>query len=354
MDNEENKQNIPTRQIILDQEEGEIMWPSPSAEQDLLWDELYNMVNDQDLSREIKWFSVSDNVRKYLSSKEISDKIQKIGKKFNLDSYQISELSKNIKYVFIKEILLADFITKIAEELKIEKKLANQMGQDVKNEIFVPQKEYLLKLYPPASAPLSGAEAGKPSIVPLSSEAKDGRGKIMEGKPNVYFKPPIFKKEAESVHEIVVSKITKKPIIKKEEPPIKFKVAPDTPAHLSQGVSLDHLYEKLKSSFAKASEDKSAKEERKEFLEEVIAKKEEELPKSWQIESRKHENTETRKHKSMETLKHENIETRKHESAENQIIKPKEIVKKLSDTKAVESKPPIRTMKGDITKTQKQ
>lgn len=333
MDNEENKQNIPTRQIILDQEEGEIMWPSPSAEQDLLWDELYNAVSEQDLLRETKWFSVPDIIRKYLSSKEIADKIKKISGKFNLNDYQTSELAKNIKYVFIKELLLADFIVKISEELKIDKNLANQIGQDVKNEIFVPQKEYLLKLYPPSN-------------VSSARDAISGRSKVMEGKPIVSFKAPIFKKEAEIKssydkvsevkQEVIMSKVKNETVIKKEEPLVKFKVVPDTPTHLSQGVSLDHLYEKLK----------STKEERKEFLEEVVAKKEEELPKAWQMTPLIQK--EEQKNKSMGA----------------QLVKSKEIIQKPSDTissretadgrgKTIDGKPPIRTMKGDITKIQK-
>lgn len=339
MDNEENKQNIPTGQIILDQEEREIMWPSPSAEQDFLWDELYSAVSDQDLLREIKWFSVPDAVRKYLASKEISDKIKKIGGKFNLNNYQINELAKNIKYVFIKELLLTDFIVKFAEELKIERKLANQIGQEIKNEIFIPQKEYLLKLYPPAGVPPSG---------------------IMGGKPAVSFKPPVFKKEAESMRESPLFPIKKESVIKKEEPLMKFKAASDTSVHSSQGVSLDHLYEKLK----------SAKEERKEFLEEVVVKKEEELPKVWQmapsIKTDESKNIDTEKQDiKIEIPKDIKIEKQKDEKIEinkdlkNEEQKPFELAKKSSavssslktadgGSKILEGKPPMRTMKKDI------
>lgn len=343
---EEIKQNIPTRQIILDKEEGEIMLPSSSTEQDLLWDELYDAVNDQDLSREIKWFSVPDMVRKFLSLKEISDKIKKIGAKFNLNDFQINKLAKNIKYIFIRELLLTDFISKIAEELKIEKNLANQIGQDVKKEIFVPQKEYLLKLYPPSSIPQSVAVADKSSSV-QTSEIKRENVKAIDNKSNVSFKSPMFKREEESKSftvsagaviedkqkTVMPEREKKESIFKKEESPIKFKVETETPVNFSGGVSLDHLYEKLN----------LVKDKQKEFLEEVIAKKEEELPKAWQVEEHKNIKTEKQKDIKTENLgirKQENVETLKREKIEAQIVKSKEIIQK----------PPIRTMKKDIEK----
>lgn len=151
MEDSRLKTQLNTRPLLLDQNEEEIMLPIPSASQDLLWDELYTIVSDKDLMREVNWFEAPDEIRKYLASIETSTKIDKIGVSFDLGYGQISALAKNIKYVFIKEVLLKDFISVIIKDLKIENKIADRVTQEVKSQIFVPMREYLLKIYPPVS-----------------------------------------------------------------------------------------------------------------------------------------------------------------------------------------------------------
>ncbi|MBI3631256.1 MAG: hypothetical protein HY219_00100 [Candidatus Staskawiczbacteria bacterium] len=134
--------------LLLDPGEEEIMLPIPSAAQDLLWDEIYTLVKEEDLNREVKWLETPWEIRKYLASIQTAKKIDAIGVKFNLGYGQISSLAKNIKYVFIQEVPLKDFVSMIIKDLKIENKIADQISQEIKTQIFVPMREYLLKVYP--------------------------------------------------------------------------------------------------------------------------------------------------------------------------------------------------------------
>lgn len=278
--------NLSARKLILDEKDEDIMWPEPSPEQDLLWDKLADLVSVEDLTRELKWFEISDNIKKYLSSSEVSLRINKIGKKFNLNLSQIKNLAKNIKYVFIKEVPLNDFIVKIVSDLKLDKNLAIALAGELKSEIFMPQREFLVLLYPPI--PKSVVSEKEKVTSPIQPEVKNvASPRIFQDRyikvpgdksfeiPQIRPAPIIL-----SPKPFVAPKTTineKQPV--KEKPiavelkPSKFKVVPEAPIR-SEGVTLDHLYDKIH----------KAKEERKNFLSEVIIKKED-LPKAWKIES---------------------------------------------------------------------
>lgn len=130
-----------------EKDQGDIMLPEPSPEQDILWNRLDEVIGEKELTRELAWIKTPPEIRHYLASSDVAKRIQRIMEKYKLSSTQAQELACLVRHVFIKEVDFKNVIVAVFENLKTDRETAKKIGEDVKLELFVPKRDYLLKLF---------------------------------------------------------------------------------------------------------------------------------------------------------------------------------------------------------------
>ncbi|MEK7609912.1 MAG: hypothetical protein AAB470_02210 [Patescibacteria group bacterium] len=125
-------------------------------------------------------------LQKVVTSPEIHDKIETIGKRHNLLIDQLGELVDEIGLILLGLEKSSDFVNHASWKLNISSKVATLIAQDVNSEVFNSIKDSLKKLeaeMPPqdtetqARQDISSIErAGGFSIEPVKSEPTSGNG----------------------------------------------------------------------------------------------------------------------------------------------------------------------------------
>jgi len=161
----EEQQGTIKKSLIRDEEEErDLMLPEPQTEQDVLWEKLDAIVKEPDLEREMKWMRTPQEIRVYLASDDLSKRMRKIGERFGLNAIQLQELARIIRYVFMGEIPVKDTIGAIFEKVKVERKIAPQVAEEIKSSVFIPQKAFLTRS--PAGTPVASQPISRPQVVP--------------------------------------------------------------------------------------------------------------------------------------------------------------------------------------------
>lgn len=122
----------------------EIIKPQPTADQDLLWEKIYQTVSAEDLEKEVKFVRLPLAFRNYLAKNSVANLIGEIGQKFNLVPWQVQKLAKIVRRYFIKEVALVSLDNIIGEELKISLEIAAAIRESLTD---------ILKAVPSVSVP---------------------------------------------------------------------------------------------------------------------------------------------------------------------------------------------------------
>ncbi len=127
-----------------------VMTPQPTAEQDSLWEKIYELVSADDLEEEVKFVNLPLKFRNFLASEGVADQMGAVGKKFNLVPLQIQKLAKTIKQFFTKEVSLISLDTILSEDLKVSGETAKSIREALSEILAVPET-------PPTRATLPSA-----------------------------------------------------------------------------------------------------------------------------------------------------------------------------------------------------
>lgn len=254
---------------------------------------------------ENKFSSLSDEVREFLASDGVINAVRTISDTYKLSNAQIKEISKIIKEIFVGEMPIERVINTLASRLNIERDLSFKMSQEIKNKILIPQKEFLLKLYPqkeriaigsPQEIQRSSTPIPRPSvepkigqqpgiIKPLIEKVGAAPQKVLPSSWETKFKtvvqeaPKPTRTETSLQAQPLPQKPPLRPVVLQKEQELKFRVEPQygktalqglrdaesalapslsratilpksnlpmTASLSAQGVHLDDLYEKVK------------------------------------------------------------------------------------------------------------
>lgn len=102
----------------------EVIEPSPSLDQETLWEKIHESVSGKDLENEVRFVYLPKKFRDYLASYELAEKIGRVGVKFNLVPPQLKNLARTIKKYFTKEVSFISLDNVISEDLKINMETA--------------------------------------------------------------------------------------------------------------------------------------------------------------------------------------------------------------------------------------
>jgi hypothetical protein len=140
--------------------------------------------------------NLPEDLKKVIFSAEIGESIKKIGEKYNLLIDKTGILGNETGMVMLGLTHPKDYLSNLAERLKIDKESAAKIGEDVNNMVFAKVRESLKKIHgvdgesvpspnlPAAPSPTLPVSAPAPSPVPeIKPETKTEIKKYPSGDP---------------------------------------------------------------------------------------------------------------------------------------------------------------------------
>lgn len=152
--------------------EEDIMKPDPSQEQMALWQEIEKNITEKILERDNLFGSLSKDIRTSLASEFTSNKLEKIGKKYNFNQDQVIALARYIKTLFIdiskEKAETSQLINSLCSDLDIDPQKVQTVFQEINNEILLPT----LKGIPEEKETSQKSSVPKPSTIPKSKDER--------------------------------------------------------------------------------------------------------------------------------------------------------------------------------------
>jgi len=122
--------------------------------------------------REI-YLKLPEDLKAAIFNVNSADIIQAIGKKYNLTIDKIGEVADETGLVMLGLTHPNNFISNLAERLKIDKESARKIAEEVNSQIFAKVRESLRKIYgiqPPPPPPLPKFTPAPPEILAKQEE----------------------------------------------------------------------------------------------------------------------------------------------------------------------------------------
>lgn len=126
------------------------------------------------------WMNAPEAILETLSSESFAENVERIAGKFGLNEMEAGFLQRITTNLMLGVIRPTDFVTKLLDELDVDREKAAYIAQDVNREIFAPVKDALKEVHkvPPSERP--GTEAA-PRPITMSRPV---------GTPSPYVPPP--------------------------------------------------------------------------------------------------------------------------------------------------------------------
>lgn len=119
----------------------------PSAEQTALWAEIEKRASDENLMRDSLLFDLSPEIKHYLASDAVAQKVGEIAARHNFDRDRARIIARAILNLFLRIITMPDFINVLREKLGIDPETAKQVTKDIADGVLAPVKEQLKRIH---------------------------------------------------------------------------------------------------------------------------------------------------------------------------------------------------------------
>jgi len=124
------------------------------------------------------------DVKKAIFSVDSAEIIKKIGERYNLNIDKIGELGNETGMVMLGITHPNNFISNLAERLKVDKETAGKIGEEVNNQIFAKVRESLKKIHGINAEIPTPAGVGKEEIL-KEIEKDETKGETKEEVPGI-------------------------------------------------------------------------------------------------------------------------------------------------------------------------
>ena len=125
----------------------DIMLPEPTTEQVRLWDKIEESLNEEITELEVKFQTLSDELKTHFASIQTAENIRTIGKKHQLSEKSVWWLSHTVGMVLLGETNIVDFVKTLQEKCGLAEEPARQIARDINQAILLPVKESLKKIH---------------------------------------------------------------------------------------------------------------------------------------------------------------------------------------------------------------
>ena len=105
------------------------------------------------------------DIQSAIQSADLSEKVQAIGKKYQLHIDQIGQLETEIMLVMLGFSEPAELMSNIMNDLNVPEAIANLIATDVSDEIFMPIRESMQKFMEERAAKV---DSSKPAVTPTT------------------------------------------------------------------------------------------------------------------------------------------------------------------------------------------
>jgi len=123
-----------------------------------------------------KYDALPDDIREAMSSVDIAQSVENIGKSHSLHVDQIGQLMDEVSFIMLGLMHPSDFISNIQKSLEIDNQVAQEITKDINEKIFRPIKASLLSIH---GVDNKESESG---IRNQESTAKQDVGEKVEGR----------------------------------------------------------------------------------------------------------------------------------------------------------------------------
>ena len=173
---------------------------------------------------EEKYRSLPEDLKGAMTEIKTAETIHDIGKKYNLHIDQIGDLADEIGLTMLGLTKPDDFVTHTKNRLQIDQNIAEQIGREVNEQIFLPIRESLQKLHEQKEAAggvVGGVETipAAPATPPQSAGDLPDKDKLLDEieHPSKTPEDTVFEKKLGQLFRIPREEVDLDPYLEKPE-----------------------------------------------------------------------------------------------------------------------------------------